>query len=131
MPPSGRAGSAGAAVCAAVPVRWSRRGDGVSAVELYLRLGGATALMLLPGALLAQGLGVGGLSPALVLSLAGLAVGLAFTFLVHRSLWLALGVYGLFGLGALVLAVARRRRPRGGLVELAVVAAGVAFGIAL
>lgn len=104
----------------------------MSAVELYLRLGGATALMLLPGALLAQGLGLGGLSPALVLSLAGLAVGLAFTFLVHGSLWLALGVYGLFGIGALVLAVARRRgRPRDGWVELAVVAAGLAFGIAL
>jgi hypothetical protein len=104
----------------------------VSAVELYLRLGGATALMLLPGALLAQGLGLGGLSPALVLSLAGLAAGLAFTFAVHGSLWLALGVYGLFGLGALVVAVARRRRrPRGGGVELAVVAVGVAFGIAL
>src|SRR5918911_2293205 len=101
MPPSGRAGSAGAAVCAAVRVRWSRRGDGVSSVELYLRLAGATVVMLLPGALLAQGLGLGGVSPALVFSLAGLAVGLAFTFLVHGSLWLALGVYGLFGLYAL------------------------------
>jgi len=104
----------------------------VSAVELYLRLGGATVLMLLPGALLAQGLGLGGLAPALVLSLAGLAVGLVFTFLVHGSLWLALGVYGLVGVGGLVLAIARRRgRPRGGGVELAVVAVGVAFGIAL
>src|SRR5919201_5587684 len=132
MPPSGRAGSAGAAVCAAVPLRWSRRGNGVSAVELYLRLAGATALLLLPGALLAQGLGLGGLSPALVLSLAGLAVALAFTFLVHGSLWLALALYGLFGLGALVLAVARRSgRPRGGRVELLVVAVGVAFGVAL
>src|SRR5919198_1394690 len=132
MPPSGRAGSAGAAVRAAVPLRWSRRGNGVSAVELYLRLAGATAVVLLPGALLAQGLGLGGLSPALVLSLAGLAVSLAFTFLVHGSLWLALALYGLFGLGALVLAVARRRdRPRGGRVELLVVAVGVAFGIAL
>jgi hypothetical protein len=104
----------------------------VSAVELYLRLGSATVVMLVPGALLALGLGLGGLSPALVLSLAGLAVGLAFTFLVHGSLWLALGVYGLFGLGALVLAVARRPgRPRGGWVELAVVAVGVGFGVAL
>src|SRR5919198_2277534 len=132
MPPSGRAGSAGAAVRAAVPLRWSRRGNGVSAVELYLRLAGATALLLLPGALLAQGLGLGGLSSALVLSLAGLAVALAFTFLVHGSLWLALALYGLFGLGALALAVARRRgRPRWGWVELLVVAVGVAFGIAL
>ena len=104
----------------------------MSAVELYLRLAGATALLLLPGALLAQGLGLGGLSPALVLSLAGLAVALAFTFLVHGSLWLALALYGLFGLGALVLAVARRSgRPRGGGIELLVVALGVAFGIAL
>src|SRR5919198_2142796 len=132
MPPSGRAGSAGAAVRAAVPLRWSRRGNGVSAVELYLRLAGATALLLLPGALLAQGLGLGGLSPTLVLSLAGLAVALAFTFLVHGSLWLAVALYGLFGLGALVLAVARRSgRPRGGGIELLVVALGVAFGIAL
>jgi hypothetical protein len=104
----------------------------VNAVELYLRLGGATALMLLPGALLAQGLGLGGLSPALVLSLAGLAVGLAVTFLVHGSLWLALSVYGLFGVAGLVLAIARRRRrPRGGWIELGVVAVGLAFGIAL
>jgi hypothetical protein len=104
----------------------------VSAVELYLRLGGATALMLLPGALLAQGLGLPWLAPALVFSLAGLAVGLAVTFAVHGSLWLALGVYGLFGVGALVLAIARRSgRPRGGWAGLAVVAAGVAFGIAL
>src|ERR671930_775174 len=132
MPPSGRAGSAGAAVCAAVPLRWSRRGNGVSAVELYLRLAGATALLLLPGTLLAQGLGLGGLSPGLVLGLAGLALCLALTFLVHGSLWLALALYGLFGLGALTLAVARRRgRPRGGRVELLVVAVGIAFGIAL
>jgi hypothetical protein len=104
----------------------------VSPVELYLRLAGATAVVLLPGALLAQGLGLGGLSPALVLSLAGLAVSLAFTFLVHGSLWLALALYGLFGLGALVVAVARRRgRPRDGRVELLVVAVGIAFGIAL
>ena len=104
----------------------------MSAVELYLRLAGATAALLLPGALLAQGLGLGGLSPALVLALAGFAVSLAFTFLVHGSLWLALALYGLFGLGSLALAVARRRgRPRGGQVELLVVAAGVAFGIAL
>lgn len=104
----------------------------MSAVELYLRLGGATALMLLPGALLAQGLGLPWLAPALVLSLAGLAVGLAVTFALHGSLWLALGVYGLFGLGGLVLAVARRSgRPRGEWAGLAVVAAGVAFGIAL
>jgi hypothetical protein len=104
----------------------------VSPVELYLRLAGATAVMLLPGALLAQGLGLGGLSPGLVLSLAGLALCLAFTFLVHGSLWLALALYGLFGLGGLTLAVARRRgRPRGGRVELLVVLAGVAFGIAL
>ena len=104
----------------------------MSAVELYLRLGGATAVMLLPGALLAQGLGLPWLAPALVLSLAGLAVGLAVTFAVHGSLWLALGVYGLFGVGGLVLTVARRSgRPRGGGAGLAVVAAGVAFGIAL
>src|SRR5919198_2478369 len=115
MPPSGRAGSAGAAVRAAVPLRWSRRGNGVSAVELYLRLAGATALLLLPGALLAQSLGLGGLSPALVLSLAGLAVALAFTFLVHGSLWLALAPYRLFRLRAPPPAVARRSgRPRGG-----------------
>src|ERR671935_2047542 len=98
MPPSGRAGSAGAAVCAAVPLRWSGRGNGVSAVELYLRLAGATALLLLPGALLAQSLGLGGLSPALVLSLAGLAVALAFTFLVHGSLWLPPPPFGRFRL---------------------------------
>jgi hypothetical protein len=103
----------------------------VSAVELYLRLAGATAAMLLPGVLLARGLGLAGISPGLVLGLAGFAVCLAFTFLVHGSLWLALGLYGVFGLGALALAIGRRSRPRFGWAELLVVAAGVAFGIAL
>jgi hypothetical protein len=103
----------------------------MNAVELYLRLGGATAAMLLPGVLLARGLGLGGISPGLVLGLAGFAVCLAFTFLVHGSLWLALGLYGVFGLGALALAIGRRSRPRFGWAELLVVAAGVAFGIAL
>jgi hypothetical protein len=103
----------------------------VSAVELYLRLAGATAVVLLPGLLLANGLGLGGLAPGLVLALAGLAVSLAVTFAVHGSLWLALGLYGAFGLGALALAIGRRARPRVGRVELLVVLAGVAFGIAL
>jgi hypothetical protein len=103
----------------------------MSAVELYLRLAGATGVMLLPGLLLARGLGLGGISPGLVLGLAALAVCLAFTFLVQGSLWLALGLYGAFGLGALALAIARHRRPRVDRVELLVVAVGVAFGIAL
>jgi hypothetical protein len=103
----------------------------VSAVELYLRLAGATAVVLLPGLLLANGLRLPGLSSGLVLALAGLAACLAFTFVVHGSLWLALGLYGAFGLGALALAIARRARPRVGRVELLVVLVGVAFGIAL
>jgi hypothetical protein len=103
----------------------------MNAVELYLRLTGATAAMLLPGMLLARGLGLAGISPALVLGLAGFAACLAFTFLVHGSLWLALGLYGVFGLGALALAVARRRGIRVGRAEVLVVTVGVAFGIAL
>jgi hypothetical protein len=103
----------------------------MTAVELYLRLAGATAVVLLPGILLARGLGLRGISPGLVLGLAGLAVCLAFTFLVHGSLWLALGLYGVFGLGALALAIARRERPRPHRVELLVVVIGVLFGIAL
>ena len=103
----------------------------MSAIELYLRLVGATTVVLLPGLLLAHGLGLAGLSPGVVLGLAGLAVCLAFTLLVHGSLWLALGLYGAFGLGALALAIARHARPRIGRVELLVVLVGVAFGIAL
>jgi hypothetical protein len=103
----------------------------VSAVELYLRLAGATAVVLLPGLLLAHGLGLAGLSPGVVLGLAGLAVCLAFTFLVHGSLWLALALYGAFGLGALALAIGRHARPRIGRVELLVVLVGVGLGIAL
>jgi hypothetical protein len=103
----------------------------VSAVELYLRLAGATAVVLLPGLLFANGLGLPGLAPGVVLALAGLAVSLAVTFVVHGSLWLALGLYGALGLGAFALAIGRRARPRIGRVELLVVLVGVAFGIAL
>ena len=103
----------------------------MSAVELYLRLGGATVAVLLPGVLLARGLRLPGIASGFVLALAALAVCLAFTFLVHGSLWLTLGLYGVFGLGALVLAVARRERPRVSPAELLVVLAGIGFGIAL
>jgi hypothetical protein len=103
----------------------------MSAVELYLRLAGATAVVLLPGLVLANGLGLPGLSSGLVLGLAGLAACLAVTFVVHGSLWLALGLYGAFGLAALALAIVRRRRPRVGHAELLVVLVGIAFGIAL
>ena len=104
----------------------------MSAAELYLRLAGATAVVLLPGVLLARGLRLNGISPALILALAALAASLGTTFLVHGSLWLALGLYGAIGFGALALAVGRGWSfPHPDVVEVALVGLGVAFGIAL
>ena len=97
---------------------------------LYLRLAAATAVVLLPGALGARSLALPGAAPALVLSLGALALSLAFTFLLHGSLWLTLAVLAAVALAALVPALrVEARRP--GFAALLVVAAGAAFGIAL
>jgi len=110
-------------------------------VGLGLRLGAATACLLIPGVLISRGLGLRGFAPALAWSLAVVLVALAITFAVHSSLWLTLAIVGALTVAALPFAlrdVPRDRVPGHGsgpgrvdLVKLGVVAAGIAFGIAL
>src|SRR5919197_1152319 len=97
---------------------------------LALRLAAATACLLLPGALVARALGLDGLSPALAWSMAALFGAMALMFAFHGSLWLALGLLGAVALAAAPFAL-RRAPPRLSTWSLAVVALGVAVGIAL
>ena len=94
----------------------------------------ASALLLIPGALTSRALRLRGFAPALAWSLAALIGALALTFALHRSLWLALGVLAAVSVAALPFSF--RDRPAWDLdhvfpVEAAVLAAGIAFGIAL
>jgi hypothetical protein len=97
---------------------------------LGLRLAGATACLLVPGALVARAFRLGGLAPAFVASLAALFAGMAIMFAVHGSLWLAFAV--MFGAGACALPFAlREARPRIAVSSLGVGALGLAAGISL
>jgi hypothetical protein len=75
---------------------------------LWLRLNAATLVALLPGWAVAQAIGVRGVAPALVWSLAAIGASLAFVFAAHTSLsaalWLLLGVF------LLVFPLALRKR---------------------
>ena len=99
-------------------------------VGLALRLAGATACLLLPGAVIARALGLHGLAPAFVWSLAVLFAGMALMFAFHGSLWLAFAV--MFGAGACALPFALRQPwSRARLSSLGVLALGAAAGISL
>ncbi|HKG44509.1 MAG TPA: hypothetical protein VKB10_09750 [Gaiellaceae bacterium] len=69
-------------------------------VGLGLRLGAATACLLLPGALVARALGVRGLAPAFTWCMTALFGATAVMFAVHSSLWLALALLCLVALAA-------------------------------
>src|ERR671938_575407 len=62
------------------------------AFGLWLRLVAATLLLFLPGALVARALRLRGASVAVAWTLATLVPALLAVFLVHTSIWLALGV---------------------------------------
>jgi hypothetical protein len=106
-------------------------------VTEYLRLLGATALVLLPGRLIACSLGSPGASATLAWGLAAIFVAWAVTFVVHGTITLALvflGVIGVaFALGSLSfgrpLLLPRREGGRG--TGWLVLAGGTALGIAL
>ena len=98
---------------------------------LWLRLAFATAVLLLPGLLVARALGQRCVSSVLAWSVAVVAAALALTFAVHGSLWLTLGLD--LGVGAAAAPFAIRRRARserepGGVL---VVLAGVVLGALL
>lgn len=101
-------------------------------VGLGLRLGAATACLLIPGALISRALRLRGLAPDLAWSLAALLFALAITFAVHSSLWLTLALMGAVAVAALPFAFRANNLDQGlDLVKLAVIAAGIGFGIAL
>ena len=99
-------------------------------VGLAIRLAAATAVVLLPGALVSRALRLRGLAPVLAWTLALLFGALALTFAFHRSLALTLWLF--FGAGAVALPFALSRRPLrplGG--RSAAIALGAAIGIAV
>jgi hypothetical protein len=111
----------------------------------YLRLVLATALVLLPGALVARALGSRLVSAALAWSLAAVFVAWAAVFTLHRSIHLALVVLALVGLAAAAWSLTRARlgsgwgQARAGYVpdpaqkrvERATAAGGVVLGLLL
>jgi hypothetical protein len=81
----------------------------MSAIEIYLRLGVALALVLAPGWLISRALGVRTVGAALAWSLTILFGALSVTFVTRSSLTLTLGLLGLAGVGALAAFLAGRR----------------------
>jgi hypothetical protein len=103
----------------------------------YLRLALATGVVLLPGWLVARGLGQRGLSAALAWTFGALFLAWAAVFVLHRTVGLALGILAAIGVAAAVAVVLRRKRdkppPDEGpwWVRWAVFAGGVVLGLAL
>ena len=116
-------------VLLAVPALGLARLRPADGAGLGFRLAAATLCLLIPGALIARGLRVPGLAAAFAWSLAALTASLAITFAFHASLWLTLALLGGISLAALPFAL--RPAARFDRAELAVIGAGVAFGIAL
>src|SRR5919201_598057 len=103
-----------------------------SGVGLGLRLAAATACLLIPGALISRALRLRGFAPAVAWSLAALLFAMAVMFALHRSLWLTLALLAGIAVGALPFAVlASDLDHRVDWAKLAVVGAGIGFGIAL
>ena len=75
---------------------------------LFLRLGAATLVVLLPGRLIARALGLRSTSATLAWTLAALSVTLGVVFVVRSSFSLALWLLLAIGVGAFLL---RRREP--------------------
>ena len=116
-----------ALVAALVAARWVLPETGLG---LLLRLAPATALVLLPGRVLARALGLRGASATLALGLAALFGVLAVVFLVHGTLDLAAVLLALVGLAA--WSSGRRRSPRTtGPGWVLVAAGGVLLGLLL
>jgi hypothetical protein len=102
-------------------------GDGAG---LWFRLLFATAVLLVPGALIARALRQPAPAATFVWSVSAVALGLLVVFLAHTALWVAFLVLGAVTAAALPLAlrVLPDRRPPGTVV---VVFLGLVFGIAL
>jgi hypothetical protein len=98
-------------------------------VGLGLRLGAATACLLLPGALLSRALGVSGFAGALAWSMAALFGATALMFAVHGSLWLAFALF--FVIAVVALPFAFRRAGEASPWARGVLALGIVAGISL
>jgi hypothetical protein len=99
-------------------------------VGLGVRLGAATACVLLPGVLVSRALGVGGFAGALAWSMAALFGATALMFAVHSSLWLAFAVLCAVALVALPFAW-RRQVVEPSPWALGVLVLGLAAGISV
>ncbi|HEY7019237.1 MAG TPA: hypothetical protein VH297_12275 [Gaiellaceae bacterium] len=98
-------------------------------VGLGIRLGAATACLLLPGAVVSRAFGVRGLAGALTWTLGSLFAATVVMFAVHSSLWLAFWLLVAVTLVALPFAA---RRPVGFSVwPLGMLLVGLVFGITL
>jgi len=99
-------------------------------VITWLQLALGTAVLLVPGWLVARALGVGGIAEAFTWSVGLVAVALAITFAVRGSLLLTLVLVLAAGLGALMT---HRHKPRPHVTNRhsLIVFSGLGFGIAL
>jgi hypothetical protein len=119
-------------VVLAVPALGVARLLPADGVGLGLRLAAATACLLIPGALISRALRLRGFAPALAWSVAALLFALAVTFAVHRSLWLTLVLLSTVSVVALPFALLSDDLERAiDSPKLGVLAAGIAFGVAL
>ncbi len=102
----------------------------MSGIWLYLRLAGATAVVLAPGWLIARALGVRGVAATFAWGLSAIAGALALTFLVSGGLGLTLALLVAVGLFAAPRAILRGwQQPLHG--SGAVGAAGLLLGLLL
>jgi hypothetical protein len=72
---------------------------------LWLRVVAATLVLLIPGSLVARALRLRGASATVAFSLGALGPALLLVFVVHSSIWLALGVLAVIALVALPFAL--------------------------
>jgi hypothetical protein len=102
-------------------------------VTEYLRLAVATAIVLLPGRLVARALGQSGAAATVAWALAAQFLAWTVVFLVHGTVWLAIGVLGAIalaaGLAGARIPLDRRRRWPG--IRTGVLAGGIVLGLLL
>jgi hypothetical protein len=98
---------------------------------LFLRLGAATLVVVLPGRLIARALGLRSTSATLAWTLAALSIVLGVVFLVRSSFSLALWLLLALGVGALFLPPRREVQPHPRRGRALVASAGLVLGLLL
>jgi hypothetical protein len=97
----------------------------------YLRLAAATAVVLLPGALVALAVGQRSVAAAVAWTMAIVFAAWLVVFVVHGGIWVAVGALAVVGAVAAPFAVRAGRPERPSLVRLAVGGGGIVLGILL